>query len=64
MTNEGIKEYIAESLCDTENIILLDDDYADAFIGITDGGSAVYGYDKMVASFAEKNGLSLDEAAE
>lgn len=64
MINEDIKDIIAESLFDTENIILLDDNYADAFIGMTNGGSAVYGYYKMVASLAEKTGLSLDEAAE
>lgn len=40
MTNKDIEDFLLESCGDTENIFMLDEDYAPAFIGVTSDGSA------------------------
>lgn len=51
-----------------ENVRIFDDslgfDYADAFIGMSDNGRAVYSYDKMVEHIMVKEGWSYEEAVE
>ena len=64
MTNKDIEDFLLESCDDAENIIMLDEDYAPAFIGVTSDGSAVYSYEKMITAFAEKHNLPVDEAME
>ena len=46
MTNKDIEDFLLEFCGDAENIIMLDEDYAPAFIGVTSDGSAVYSYEK------------------
>ena len=64
MTNKDIEDFLLEFCGDTENIVMLDEDYAPAFIGVTSDGSAVYSYEKMITAFAENNNLPVDEAME
>lgn len=55
---EQIKE-IAE-----ETIILRNPDYADALIGMTEEGRAVYDYCKMIKYLMKKDGMTPEEAAD
>ena len=66
MTLEQLRDLITE--LGYENVRIFDDslgfDYADAFIGMSDSGRAVYSYDKMVEHIMVKEGWSYEEAVE
>ena len=51
-----------------EDAVLFDNtlgfDYADAFIGMSDEGRAVYSYDKMIEHIMVKEGWTFEEAVE
>ena len=66
MTVEQLKDFIAELGYDDVTVFdnSLGFDYADAFIGMSDEGRAVYSYDKMVEHIIEKEGWSYEEAVE
>lgn len=67
MTNEQIKEFILETLADdsiTDKSILLSEDYADAFKGVTATGQTVYGYERMITSLQQSTKMTSDEAME
>lgn len=58
---------IRELICEMgyENSIVFDNpDFDDAIIGITDDGSVVYDYDKMVESLAKQDNITELEAIE
>lgn len=63
MTIEQLKELIAELGYD-DVTVFEDYDYADAFIGMSDDGRAVYSYDKMVEWLMLKENWSYEEAVE
>ena len=66
MTLEQLKELITE--LGYEDVPVFDNsigfDYADAFIGMSDEGRAVYSYDKMVEHIMLKEGWTFEEAVE
>ena len=63
MTKEEIVDWL-EMVTDDEDVILFDEpDYADAFIGISEDGRAVYDYDLMVKSLVD-DGMTEEEAVE
>lgn len=63
MTLEQLKDLITDLGYD--NIRVFEDyDYADAFIGMSDDGRAVYSYDKMVEWLMLKEDWSFEEAVE
>jgi hypothetical protein len=61
MTLEQLKQLITD--LGYEGVIVFDDyDYADAFIGMSDDGRAVYSYDKMVEWLMYKENWTYEEA--
>ncbi len=58
------EEILAENGCDDDIIILKDESYDTALIGVTDDNRAVYSYDKMVEWYMAKNNCSDEEAVE
>ena len=63
MTLEQLKQLITD--LGYEDVRVFDDyDYADAFIGMSDDGRAVYSYDKMVEWLMLKEDWSFEEAVE
>ena len=66
MTVEQLKELISELGYD--DVTVFDDSlgfsYADAFIGMSDEGRAVYSYDKMIEYIMLKEGWTFEEAME
>ena len=66
MTLEQLKDLIAELGYDDVPVFdnSLGFDYADAFIGMSDEGRAVYSYDKMIEYIIEKEGWTYEEAVE
>ena len=57
----------AEKLCAAgyDDVVIFEDySYDDALVGVTEGGRAVYDFDKMVDWLMEKEGWSADEAME
>ena len=63
MTLEGIKDLITE--LGYENVKVFEDyDYADAFIGMSHDGRAVYSYDRMVEWLMLKENWSYEDAIE
>ena len=63
MTLEQLKELIAE--LGYEDVTVFEDyDYADAFIGMSNDGRAVYSYDKMVEWLMLKENWTFEEAVE
>ena len=45
-------------------VYLTDESYDDALIGVTDGGRAVYDYEKMIQWLIEKDKMTAEEAIE
>lgn len=45
-------------------VYLTDESYDDALIGVTDGGRAVYDYEKMIQWLIEKDEMTAEEAIE
>lgn len=63
MTLEQLKQLITD--LGYEDVTVFDDyDYADAFIGMSDDGRAVYSYDKMVEWLMLKENWTFEEAVE
>lgn len=66
MTVEQLRELIAD--LGYENVTIFDNslgfDYADAFIGMSSEGRAVYSYDKMIEHIMLKEGWPYEEAIE
>ena len=63
MTLEQLKQLITD--LGYEDVRVFDDyDYADAFIGMSNDGRAVYSYDKMVEWLMLKEDWSFEEAVE
>lgn len=66
MTVEQLKDLITELGYD--DVMVFDNtlgfDYADAFIGMSDEGRAVYSFDKMVEYIIENEGWPYEEAVE
>ena len=66
MTLEQLKQLITD--LGYEDVRVFDDslgfDYADAFIGMSSDGRAVYSYDKMVEHIILKEGWPYEEAVE
>lgn len=63
MTEQEVKDYI----CDMgyEDTIVIDGEaYADAFIGITSNGIAIYDYEMMVEGLMKHDGMTEEEAME
>lgn len=59
------REMLEECGYDDSNIMLLENEsYDSALIGVTDDDRAVYSYDKMVEWYMNKNGCSAEEAME
>lgn len=63
MTLEQLKDLISELGYD-DAIVFEDYDYADAFIGISHDGRAVYSYDKMTEWLMLKENWTFEEAIE
>ena len=55
-------ERIQELALEDGTVILRDPDYADALIGITGEGRAVYDLNKMVECLVQNDGMTEDEA--
>ncbi len=63
MTLEQLKQLITD--LGYEDVRVFDDyDYADAFIGMSDDGRAVYSYDKMIEWLMYKENWTYEEAVE
>lgn len=63
MTLEQLKQLITD--LGYEDVTVFDDyDYADAFIGMSDDGRAVYSYDKMIEWLMYKENWTYEEAVE
>lgn len=62
MTLEEKVERIQELAQEDGTVILRDPDYADALIGITGEGRAVYDLNKMVECLVQNDGMAEDEA--
>ena len=62
MTLEEKVEHIQELAQEDGTIILRDPDYADALIGITGEGRAVYDLNKMVECLVQNDGITKTEA--
>lgn len=63
MTLEQLKQLITD--LGYENVRVFDDyDYADAFIGMSDDGRAVYSYDKMIEWLMLKENWTYEESVE
>ena len=63
MTLEQLKQLITD--LGYEDVRVFDDyDYADAFIGMSDTGRAVYSYDKMIEWLMLKENWTYEEAVE
>lgn len=45
-----------------DSIVFENPDYDDAIIGVSEDGSVVYDFNRMVSWLAEKDNISLDEA--
>ena len=63
MTNEQIKEYLADRGYE-DALVFENPDYASAFIGVSDDGRAIYDYDLMVLHLMTVEGWDEDEAIE
>lgn len=64
MTLEEKVERIQELAQEDGTVILRDPDYADALIGITEEGRAVYELNKMVECLVQNDGMTPEEAAD
>lgn len=62
-TVDEIKDYLCEHGYE-ETIVFEDPDYAKAFIGVTDGGGAVYDFNLMVEALMEEDGVEWIDAVE
>jgi len=63
MTLQQLKQLITD-LGDEDVRVFDDYDYADAFIGMSDDGRAVYSYDKMIEWLMYKENWTYEEAVE
>ena len=66
-TKRNKLDELKELLCDYgyEDTIVFDNpDFADACIGVTESGRAVYDYDLMVQSLMQEDGVSMMDAIE
>ena len=65
MTLDELKDLIKGVYSDDCEVLLFDTpSYADAFIGISTDGRAVYNYDKMIEFLEKEDSMEYDEAAE
>lgn len=63
MTLEQLKQLITD--LGYENVTVFENyDYADAFIGMSDDGRAVYSYDKMIEWLMLNENLSYEDSVE
>lgn len=63
MTLEEIKEILVEN--GYENSVVFENpDYADAFVGFTHDGKAVYDYDKMIDCLKAEEDMDYDDAVD
>ena len=63
MTLEQLKQLITD--LGYENVTVFENyDYADAFIGMSDDGRAVYSYDKMIEWLMVNENLSYEDSVE
>lgn len=63
MTLEQLKDLITD--LGYEDVTVFEDyDYADAFIGMSNDGRAVYSYDRMIEWLMLKENWSVDDAVE
>ena len=63
MTLEEIKEYLNDHGYE-DTLVFESPDYANAFLGTTDDGRAVYDYEKMIQCLVEEDNMEYDEAME
>ena len=63
MTLEQIKEYLNDH-CYEDTLVFESPDYANAFLGVTDEGRAVYDYEKMITCLVEEDNMDEEEAIE
>ena len=64
MTVEQLKDLILELGYDEDVVVFENYDYADAFIGMSHDGRAVYSYDKMIEWLMLKENWTYEEAIE
>lgn len=63
MTQEELREYLSDRGYD--DVVLFENfDYADAFIGVSSDGRAIYDYEKMADSLVKREGWSYEDAIE
>ena len=63
MTLEQLKQLITD--LGYEDVTVFENyDYADAFIGMSDDGRAVYSYDKMIEWLMDNENLSYEDSVE
>lgn len=63
MTLEEVKQELVDCGCEG-SVVLENPDYADAFVGVTTDGRAVYDLEKMVVCLMEEDGMSEEDARE
>lgn len=63
-TVEEIEQYAIEQGYEGVTVILRNPDFADAFIGLSQDGQAIYDYNLMVQSLMKTEGMSEEEAVE
>lgn len=61
MTLNEIKDFLVDNGCD-DAIVFENPDYANAFIGYSDEGRAIYSYNKMVKSLMEEDNITEEDA--
>lgn len=63
MSLDSLKEDIVAN--GYEDVVVFENpDYADAFIGISTDGRAVYSYDDMIACLMEEDGMTEEDAVD
>ena len=60
---QEVKDYLVEMGCD-EAVVFENPSYAEAFVGVSQDGRAVYLYEKMCAHLMEKEGMSEEDAVD
>lgn len=63
-TIEEVKEFLVDAGAEDASVFDSPDDYAEAFVGVSDEGRAVYDYNKMIQCLMDRDGMSMEEAAE
>jgi len=63
MTKEDLKQFLADEGYD-DILIFENPDFANAFVGISTTGQAIYDYERMIECLVNEDDMSYEEAAD